>query len=199
MRRLMLVLAVGAALGVFLPAAAAEGPTRVAKDEVVGAAEGGITTQHNLRVDADSDGNEIVYYDDRSSYGGVVNNARDVWNALDRRFDGKGVVFRPISGAPSGTRLELIFADGVCNAYAFYDSAGIPDRIVFCVNNMQELNSLRKDETGAHEAGHAIGLAHAEPCRRFLGRSIMVGACGFSDSRKPLRHDVQDYRNRWVR
>ena len=128
----------------------------------------------------------------------VVANARAVWNALDRRFNGRGVVFQPISKAPAGARLELVFADAVCESYAFYDSTGTPDRIIFCTNNMRRLSALRKDETGAHEAGHAIGLAHPEPCRRYLGISIMVGSCGFSDSRKPLRHDIADYRKRWV-
>ena len=199
MRRLVLLLAIGAALGAFVPAAVAEGPGRVEKGAIVGEPGGVITPQHNLGVDADANGDEIIYYDNRSRYRGVVDNARNVWNALDRRFDGRGVDFRSLSEAPAGARLELIFADGACNAYAFYDPNGTPDRIIFCVNNMESLNNLRKDETGAHEAGHAIGLAHPEPCRRFLGTSIMVGACGFSDSRKPLRHDVQDYRNRWVR
>lgn len=200
MRRLMLLAAVGIALSVCVPVAGAEQPggSKLEKDVVVGAPEGGITTQHNLGVDSDVNGDEIVYYDNRSRYRGVVSNARDVWNALDRRFDDRGVVFQPISGAPAGARLELIFTDRTCNSYAYYNPNRNPDQIAFCTNNMRRLNGLRQDETGAHEAGHVIGLAHPEPCRRYLGISIMVGGCGFSDSRKPLRHDIADYRKRWV-
>jgi hypothetical protein len=200
MRKLIILAAVGIALCVCVPVAGADQPKGqvVEKDAIVGEYEGGITVQHNLGVDADANGDEIVYYDDRSSYGDEVANARQVWNALDRRFNGKGVVFQPISNAPAGARLELVFADARCESYAFYDPNRNPDRIIFCTNNMRRLNGLRQDETAAHEAGHAIGFAHPEPCRKFLGRAIMVGACGFSDSRKPLRHDIADYRNRWV-
>lgn len=200
MRKLILSAAVAVALSVCVPVAGADqaGSAQLEKAVVGGETDGGITPQHNLGVDADADGNEIVYYEDRSTYGAEVANARDVWNALDRRFNGRGVVFRPISQAPAGEGRELVFASAVCESYAFYDPNGSPDRIVFCTNNMQRLSGLRQDETAAHEAGHAIGLAHPEPCRRYLGKAIMVGACGFSDSRKPLRHDVRDYRKRWV-
>ena len=199
MRKVILSAAVGIALCICVPVAGADQPGSpvVEKGAVVGEPAGGITPQHNLGVDSDANGDEIVYYDDRSSYGGVVANARDVWNALDRRFNGQGVVFEPISENP-GARLELTFTDKTCNSYAYYNPKRNPDLIAFCTNNMRRLNGLRQDETGAHEAGHAIGLAHPEPCRRYLGISIMVGSCGFSDSRKPLRHDRQDYRKRWV-
>lgn len=196
MRGFLLVSAVVISLCVCIPVAGAERPAAVRKDFVVGGDE--VTTQHNLRVDADVNGDEVVVYDDRSRYGGVVANARDAWNALDRRFGGRGVVFLHVSEAPPGARLELVFTDATCSSYAYYDPNPNPDRIAFCTNNMRRLSALRRDETGAHEAGHAIGLAHPSPCRRYIDVSIMIGGCGFADSRKPLRHDIVDYRKRWV-
>ena len=168
-------------------------PEMVQKDVVIPP-----TGRHSHGFDADENGDEVVWYANRSRYGAVVNNAVRVWNDLDTRFNGRGVRFRPISSAPRGTRLELVFGDSRCSSYAFYDPNLNPNRIVFCVNNIRTLGALRRYEVGAHEAGHAIGFAHPEPCNRYLGISIMVGACVFSDSRKPLRHDIRDYYNRWV-
>lgn len=202
---LVVVVAVLSGLAVCLPVAAAQEPGQepvgndveskeVQKDVVIAP-----VGRHPLGFDADVNGDEVIWYSNRSRYGSVVSNAVRVWNDLDARYNGRGVRFRNISTAPGGTRLELIFRDSRCSSYAFYDPNRNPDEIVFCVNNMRTLGALRQHEVGAHEAGHSIGLAHPEPCRSYLGISIMVGACGFSDSRKPLSHDIRDYFNRWVR
>jgi hypothetical protein len=144
---------------------------------------------------------KLYYYNPENVYPKAVAHGAQAWNALDGRFDGKGVRLIRVYSDATATVLIDRLRDCENNWYAFVeDREGLPDRLGVnsCALNKQGAK-IRKHVL-THELGHLLGSGHQRP--RFCGRSIMMKYAPCGQERvvllKPGPRDVSWYRNTWV-
>jgi hypothetical protein len=149
----------------------------------------------------------LYYYNPESVYPKMVGHAAWAWNALDGRFDGRGVRLIEVRGEDQAT----VLIDGIrdCKDRSWLGFAQYredrPDRII---PDRLGVNTCALDRKGTkvrkhvltHEMGHHLGSGH-QP-RRWCGKSIMVARVPCSRERivltRPGPRDVRWYWDRWV-
>jgi hypothetical protein len=146
---------------------------------------------------------KLYYYNPEKVYPKAVAHGARAWNALDTRFNGKGVrLIRVYSKAKATVRIDGIRDCADRSWFGFAeDREGLPDRLGIntCALNRQG-EKIRKHVL-THELGHHLGSGHQR--QRFCGKSIMLKSVPCGRERivltKPGERDVRWYQTRWVR
>jgi hypothetical protein len=146
---------------------------------------------------------KLYYYNPEKVYPTAVAHGARAWNALDTRFNGRGVrLIRVNSDAKATVRIDGIRDCADRSWFAF--AAPLKD-----FPNQLGVNTCALNKQGAkirqhvltHELGHHLGGGH-QP-QRLCGRSIMLASVPCGRERivltKPGVRDVRWYQNRWVR
>jgi hypothetical protein len=145
----------------------------------------------------------LSYYNPERVYPSAVEHAARAWNALDKRFDGRGVHLIEVQSAAVATvRIDGIRA---CReswlGFAQQDPrAEVPDRLGVNTCALKGADAKLREHVLTHEMGHHLGSGH-QP-RRLCGKSIMLARVPCGRERivltKPGPRDVRWYRERWV-
>jgi hypothetical protein len=143
----------------------------------------------------------LSYYNPQKVYPSAVEHAARAWNALDKRFNGRGVRLIEVQSAAEATvRIDGIRACRDTWLGFAEDRAGFPDRLGVNTCALNNASSKLRESVLTHEMGHHLGSGH-QP-RRFCGKSIMLARVPCGRERivltKPGPRDVKWYRNRWV-
>jgi hypothetical protein len=145
----------------------------------------------------------LYYYNPKKVYPTAVAHGARVWNALDTRFNGRGVrLIRVSSTARATVRIEGIrdCANRTWLAFA-QDVVGAPDRLGLNTCALNRQGAKLRQHVLTHELGHHLGSGHQR--LRFCGKSIMLRSvpCGRERTvlTRPGKRDVSWYQNRWVR
>jgi Dual-action HEIGH metallo-peptidase len=145
----------------------------------------------------------LYYYNPEKVYPAAVAHGARAWNALDTRFNGKGVrLIQVNSNAKATVRIDGIrdCADRSWLAFAaphkdFPNQLGVNT----CALNRQ--GAKIREHVLTHELGHHLGSGHQR--QRLCGRSIMLTSVPCGRERivliKPGVRDVRWYLNRWVK
>lgn len=145
------------------------------------------------------EGNEerLYYYNPKGVYPKVVGHAARVWNALDGRFNGRGV--RLIKARSEDQATVRIVGIRDCRNRSWLGFAA-PGRLGVNTCALNRAGTKVRKHVITHEMGHHLGSGH-QP-RRFCGKSIMVARVPCGRERivltKPGPKDVTWYRGRWV-
>jgi hypothetical protein len=146
---------------------------------------------------------KLYYYNPEKVYPKVVAHGAQAWNALDRRFNGKGVrLIRVNSEARATVLIDGIrdCADKSWLGFAQDRREGQPDRLGVNTCALNKLGRKLREHVLTHELGHHLGSGHQR--QRFCGKSIMLASLPCGRERivlaKPGVRDVRWYRNRWV-
>jgi hypothetical protein len=150
-----------------------------------------VTTDETLR-----------YYNPQGVYPKAVEHAARAWNALDKRFNGRGVRLIEVE---SGATVRI---DGFRDCrhkgrlgYAAPNPRGFPNLLGVNTCALDRAGSKVREHVLTHELGHHLGSGH-QP-RRFCGKSIMLERvpCGREHIvlTKPGPRDVGWYRAKWAR
>ena len=146
---------------------------------------------------------KLYYYNPEKVYPKVVAHGAQAWNALDGRFNGKGVRLIRVNSDDRAT----VLIDGIRDcadkswlAFAQDRRKGLPDRLGVNTCALNRLGGKLREHVLTHELGHHLGSGHQR--QRFCGKSIMLKSLPCGRERivltKPGVRDVRWYRNRWV-
>jgi hypothetical protein len=144
----------------------------------------------------------LSYANPKRIYPSAVAHAARAWNALNQRFDGRGV--RLVEVRPKKKSNVRIVGFRDCRGrnvlgYAQY-RARFPDRLGVNTCVLDRSGSQLREHVLTHELGHHLGSGHQPP--RFCGKSIMLARVPCGQERrvltKPGPRDVRWYRDRWV-
>ena len=144
----------------------------------------------------------LHYYNPEKVYPGAVEHAARAWNALDGRFNGRGVRLAEVRSEAEAT----VRIDGYrdCANKDLLGYAQVRER----GPNVLGINTCALDDRGGkmrehlvtHEFGHHLGSGH-QP-RKFCETSVMLELvpCGRERTvlTKPGTTDVGWYKNKWV-
>jgi hypothetical protein len=159
-------------------------------------------------VTVKGDQETLRYYNPERVYPKMVRHAARAWNALDGRFDGRGVRLIEVRSEDQAT----VLIDGIrdCRNKSWLGFAQyrkdcpdriIPDRLGVNTCALNRAGTKIRKHVLTHEMGHHLGSGH-QP-RRFCKKSIMLAfvPCGRERTvlTKPGSRDVRWYRDRWVR
>jgi len=144
----------------------------------------------------------LYYYNPERVYPKAVAHGAKAWNALDGRFNGRGVRLIEVHSDADAT----VHIDGIHDCkhkgwlgYA-QDRLGFPDWLGINTCALNKQGEKLREHVLTHELGHHLGSGH-QP-RRFCGRSIMLESVPCGQERivltKPGLRDVRWYKNRWV-
>jgi hypothetical protein len=146
---------------------------------------------------------KLYYYNPEKVYPKDVAHGAQAWNALDKRFNGKGVrLIRVKSEARATVLIDGIrdCADQSWLGFAQDRREGLPDRLGVNTCALNKLDRKVREHVLTHELGHHLGSGHQR--QRFCGKSIMLRSVLCGRERivltKPGVRDVRWYRNRWV-
>jgi len=158
--------------------------------------------RHWDSVTVDGDEETLRYYNPERVYPSHVEHAARAWNALDERFDGRGVRLIEVRGDDNPT----VIVDGIrdCRDRSWLGFAEYrgdrPDQLGVNTCALKDADTKLREHVLTHEMGHHLGSGH-QP-RRFCGESIMLARvpCGREGIvlTKPGPRDVRWYRDRWV-
>jgi hypothetical protein len=159
--------------------------------------------RHWDSVTVNGDQETLRYYNPERVYPRIVGHAARAWNALDGRFNGRGVRLIEVRGNNNPT----VIIDGIrdCKNRSWLgfaqDLPGLPDRLGVNTCALNRASTKLREHVFTHEMGHHLGSGH-QP-RRLCGKSIMLAfvPCGRESIvlTKPGPRDVSWYRARWVR
>ena len=146
---------------------------------------------------------KLYYYNPEKIYPKVVAHGAQAWNALDRRFNEKGVRLIRVNNDAQAT----VLIDGIrdCANQSWFGFAqarreGLPDRLGVNTCALNKQGRKLREHVLTHELGHHLGSGHQR--QRFCGKSIMLDSVPCGRERivltRPGVRDVTWYRNRWV-
>jgi hypothetical protein len=145
----------------------------------------------------------LYYYNPEKVYPTVVARGAGAWNALDKRFQGRGVRLIRVNSAAKAT----VRIDGIrdCSDRSWFGFAqnlmGAPNRLGINTCALNRQSAKLRQHVITHELGHHLGSGHQRA--RFCGKSIMLRSVPCGRKRivltKPGVRDVSWYQNRWVR
>jgi hypothetical protein len=149
----------------------------------------------------------LYYYNPEKVYPAAVAYGARAWNALDTRFNGRGVrLIQVNSDAKATVRIDGIrdcaFKRGgrYWLGFAQYRK-GLPDRLGVNTCALNKQSAKIRKHVLTHELGHHLGSGHQR--QRLCGRSIMLASVPCGRERivltKPGVRDVRWYLNRWVK
>src|SRR5215211_1415354 len=144
----------------------------------------------------------LYYYNPEGVYPKAVAHGAKAWNALDGRYNGRGVRLIEVRSDAGAT----VHIDGIHDCkhkgwlgYA-QDRLSFPDWLGINTCALNKQGEKIREHVLTHELGHHLGSGH-QP-RRFCGRSIMLEVVPCGRERivltKPGVRDVRWYKNRWV-
>jgi hypothetical protein len=158
-------------------------------------------------VTVKGDNETLYYYNPERVYPKMVGHAARAWNALDGRFDGRGVRLIEVRSEDQAT----VLIDGIRDCrntewlgFAQYRKDRpdriIPDRLGVNTCALNRAGTKIRKHVLTHEMGHHLGSGH-QP-RRLCGKSIMLARVPCGRERivltRPGPRDVRWYRDRWV-
>jgi hypothetical protein len=160
--------------------------------------------RHWDSVTVNGDQETLRYYNPERVYPRIVGHAARAWNALDGRFDGRGVRLIEVRGNDNPT----VIIDGIRDCrdrswlgFAEYRGERAADRLGVNTCALNRASTKLRKHVLTHEMGHHLGSGH-QP-RRFCRKSIMLAFVPCGRERivltKPGPRDVRWYRDRWVR
>ena len=144
----------------------------------------------------------LYYYNPEKVYPKAVAHGAKAWNALDGRFNGRGVrLIRVSSNAKATVRIDGIHD---CKHKGWLGFAAhlpdFPDQLGVNTCALNKQGEKIREHVLTHELGHHLGSGHQR--LRFCGKSIMleVVPCGRDHIvlTRPGVRDVRWYQNRWV-
>jgi hypothetical protein len=146
---------------------------------------------------------QLYYYNPEKVYPTAVAHGARAWNALDTRFNGRGVrLIRVSSNAKATVRIDGI--RDCANRSWFGFAAPLkdsPDQLGVNTCALNKQGAKIREYVLTHELGHHLGSGHQR--QRLCGKSIMVASVPCGRERivltKPGVRDVRWYQNRWVR
>jgi hypothetical protein len=164
--------------------------------------------KHWDSVTVEGDKERLYYYNPRKVYPRFVRHAAHTWNALDERFDDRGVRLIEVNSEDEATVLIVGIRD--CRNTSWLGFAQyrndrrdrvVPDRLGVNTCALKKAATKVRAHVLTHEMGHHLGSGHEPP--RLCGQSIMLAIvpCGRKHIvlKKPGPRDVRWYRDRWVR
>ncbi len=149
----------------------------------------------------------LRYHNPEKVYPRSVAHGARAWNALDARFNGRGVRLIEVDGDAEPT----VLIDGIrdCKDRSWLGFAQyrqdrpnriIPDRLGVNTCALDKEGRKLRAHVLTHELGHHLGSGHQR--QRFCGKSIMLKSVPCGRKRivltKPGGRDVKWYRNRWA-
>jgi hypothetical protein len=158
--------------------------------------------RHWDSVTVDGDEETLRYYNPGRVYPSDVEHAARAWNALDGRFDGRGVRLIEVRGDDNPTVIIDSIRDCRDRSWLGFaqDLPGLPDRLGVNTCALNDAGTKLREHVLTHEMGHHLGSGH-QP-RRLCGKSIMLARvpCGRESIvlTKPGPRDVRWYKDRWV-
>ena len=146
---------------------------------------------------------KLYYYNPEKVYPKVVAHGAQAWNALDSRFNEKGVRLIRVNNDAQAT----VLIDGIrdCANQSWFGFAqarreGLPDRLGVNTCALNKQGRKLRGHVLTHELGPHLGSGHQR--QRFCGKSIMLDSVPCGRERivltRPGVRDVTWYRNRWV-
>jgi hypothetical protein len=153
--------------------------------------------------DSVTSGETLYYHNPERVYPGTVDHAARAWNALDKRFNGRGVRLIEVQSDADATVHIDGFRDCRDRSLLGYaqDRAGFPDWLGVNTCALDRGGSKIREHVLTHELGHHLGSGH-QP-RRLCGKSIMLERVPCGRERivltKPGQRDVRWYKARWAR
>jgi hypothetical protein len=166
----------------------------------VGSVEAALFAGHWTSVTPEE---KLYYYNPEKVYPKALAHGARAWNALDTRFNGKGVrLIRVDRDAEATVRIDGIRDCADKSWFGFAeDREGFPDRLGVNTCALNKQGEKIRTHVLTHELGHHLGSGHQR--QRFCGKSIMLKSVPCGRERivltKPGVRDVSWYQNRWVR
>ncbi len=144
----------------------------------------------------------LYYHNPEKVYPAAVEHAARVWNALDGRFNGRGVRLVEVGSDAEAT----VHIDGYRDCehkdllgYSQDRERG-PNLLGINTCALDNWNGKMREHVVTHEFGHHLGSGHQPP--KFCETSVMLELvpCGRERTvlTKPGTTDVRWYKNRWV-
>lgn len=146
---------------------------------------------------------KLYFYNPEKVYPRAVTRGARAWNALDKRFQYRGVrLIRVYREANATVRIDGIRDCADRSWFGFAQNvAGAPDRLGVNTCALNRQGAKLRQHVLTHELGHHLGSGHQR--MSFCGKSIMLGSVPCGRQRivlvRPGVRDVSWYRNRWVR
>jgi hypothetical protein len=146
---------------------------------------------------------KLYYHNPEKVYPKAVEHGARAWNALDTRFNGKGVrLIRVNRDAKATVRIDGIRDCANRSWFGFAeDRVVLPDRLGVNTCALNKQGEKIRTHVLTHELGHHLGSGHQR--QRLCGKSIMLKSVPCGRERivltKPAVRDVSWYENRWVR
>jgi hypothetical protein len=144
----------------------------------------------------------LYYYNPEGVYPKAVEHAARAWNALDGRFNSRGVQLVEVQSDADATVHIDGFRDCEDRDLLGYaqNREGFPDWLGVNTCALDRLDWKIRAHVLTHELGHHLGSGHQPP--RLCGKSIMLEHVPCGRERvvltKPGPRDVRWYRDRWV-
>jgi hypothetical protein len=146
---------------------------------------------------------ELYYYNPEKVYPKAVSHGARAWNALDVRFNGRGVRLIKVYSNEKATVLIDGFRDCKKRDWLGYalDRPGYPDVLGVNTCALDGRGRQMREHVLTHELGHHLGSGHHR--QRYCEKTIMVKYAHCGSKRivltKPGPRDISWYRDRWVK